>query len=423
MEAAVRSGVLPPGAGIPSVRALALDLAVSPGTVGSAYRLLRQRGVVQAAGRHGTRVRARPVIGARAAQRLPVLEGMVDLASGSPDPRLLPPLGPGLARLDGAPIPYQGGGPVPELLEAARQRLAADGAPTGAMTVTHGALDAIERALVGRLAPGDRVAVEDPGWANLLDLIAALGLEPVPAPVDESGPIPDQLAAAVASGARAVILTSRAQNPTGAVITPQRAAELRQVLARRAELLVIEDDHAAELSAAPLAPVCGGGQSWAFVRSTSKPYGPDLRLAVLVGDEATVSRVEGRMRMGAGWVSTLQQRLVLELWRDDAVAAAVRRARAAYQARREGLIAALTQRGVAAIGREGINVWASAADETAAVARLRDRGWAVAPGSMCRLASPPGLRITVASLPESAIEPLAADVADAVRPGRVGFGA
>jgi DNA-binding transcriptional MocR family regulator len=166
-----------------------------------------------------------------------------------------------------------------------------------------------------------------------------------------------------------------------------------------------------------LHPLAGATDSWAFVRSVSKPYGPDLRLAVVAGDEATVARIEGRMRVGAGWVSTVLQRLVVEVWRDPSVPELVRDAAASYAARREALLAALRARGLAAAGRTGINVWVPVADETAALARLRDDGYAVAPGSLFRMAAPPGLRITISPLDPAQIEPFADAVLRAVRPG------
>ncbi len=416
----MRSGTLSTGEALPAIRGLAADLNVSPGTVASGYKLLRQRGVVETAGRAGTRVRARPPLGARAAQRVLVPDGVTDLSGGGPDPALLPAFGPRLARVNPFPAGYERGGALPELLELARERLAADQVPTGAVTVTGGALDGIERVLGAHLLAGDRVAVEDPGWGNLLDLLAALGLHPVPMPVDDSGPTVDGLDAALRAGARACIVTSRAQNPTGAAVTAERATALRGVLGAHPEVLVIEDDHAAELSDTPLAPLAGATTCWAFLRSTSKPYGPDLRLAVLAGDSATVARVEGRMLMGTGWVSGVLQQLVVELWRDPGVAALVERARTAYRERRQGLLDALADRGVAAVGRTGINIWVPVADETAAVTRLRDAGWAVSPGAVYRLASPPAVRVTVSAL--TAREAFADALAAAHRPGRPRFG-
>ena len=168
-----------------------------------------------------------------------------------------------------------------------------------------------------------------------------------------------------------MVVTSRAQNPTGAAVSPARAKRLRGVLAAAPGVLAIEDDHAAELAEVPLAALGGAGTTWAFVRSVSKPYGPDLRVAVVAGDEATIARVEGRMRLGAGWVSTLLQRLVVELWRDEAVSGVVERASRDYAGRREALRGALAQRGIVCRGRTGINVWVPVADEGAAVAGLR----------------------------------------------------
>jgi DNA-binding transcriptional MocR family regulator len=407
VEDGVRRGALGPGAALPPVRELAASLGVSPATVATAYKGLRQRGIVETAGRNGTRIRPRPPVAVtRGGRRLPVPPGVLDLSEGEPDPRLLPRL-PALT--DRAPVGYHRAGVLPELAAAATERLRADGVRVPALTVTGGALDGIDRLLSAHLRPGDRVAVEDPGWANLLDLVAAQGLTAVPMAVDDAGPTEAGLRSALAAGVSAVVVTTRAHNPTGAAVTAGRAALLRGILPP--DVLVIEDDHAAELSSVPVHPLAAATERWAFVRSVSKPYGPDLRLAVLAGDEATVARVEGRMRVGTGWVSTILQRLVLALWRDEAVARRVARARDAYAARRAALVSALTAQGLPVTGRTGINVWVPVPDETVAVARLRDLGYAVSPGALYRIASPPGIRITVAPLDLSGIPRLASAVA------------
>ncbi|MFD8555247.1 aminotransferase class I/II-fold pyridoxal phosphate-dependent enzyme, partial [Streptomyces fradiae] len=216
-------------------------------------------------------------------------------------------------------------------------------------------------------------------------------------------------------GARAGVVTARAQNPTGAALGAERAARLREVLGRHPEVLVVEDDHGHGFVDAPLRPLGGATGRWAFVRSVAKAYGPDLRLAVFTGDADTVDRVLGRLRLGPGWVSHVLQRAVVHLWRTGAVdRAAVARS---YGERRDALVRALADRGVRAHGRSGMNVWVPVADETGAVARLLQAGWAVAPGARFRLASPPGVRLTVSGLTGADIEALAAAVAAAVTAG------
>ncbi|MDG4823703.1 aminotransferase class I/II-fold pyridoxal phosphate-dependent enzyme [Asanoa sp. WMMD1127] len=416
IEDGVRTGALAPGTPLPPVRGLADGLGVSAGTVAKAYQTLRTRGVIETAGRNGTRIRPRPpVTGDRSTLVVPPPTGVLDLVSGEPDLRLLPLLGPHLARLAEAdPVGYNHAGVRPELAEAAARRLAADGVDATHLTLTSGALGGIDRLLAAHLRPGDKVAVEDPGWAAVIDLVAAQGLEVVGVPVDDDGPTPSGAALALGAGARAFVVTSRAHNPTGAAVSRRRAADLRRVLADHPEVLLIEDDHSAELSTVPLHPLARATRSWAFLRSVSKPYGPDLRLAVLAGDEATIARVAGRMRLGSGWVSTLLQRVVADLWADPAVAERVAAARDSYERRRVALRAALDAHGVPNHGRTGINVWVPVRDETSVVTALRDAGYAVAPGSLYRVGAPAGIRITVSRVDEDGIEPLAAAVARAV---------
>lgn len=419
VEHAVGSGDLEPGQLLPPMRELATDLGVNPNTVAAAYRVLRERGVIETAGRRGSRVRPRPATTGRESVRVDVPEGVRNVASGNPDPALLPSLAKAFAAAaelaDREPVLY-GDDPVePELARIARARLDADGVPEGPLAVASGSLDAIERVLGVHLKPGDTVAVEDPGWGSLLDLIPALGLRTVPVGVDDEGPLPDDVRRALDSGARALIVTDRVQNPTGAVVSSTRACALRSVLRQHPEILLIEDDHGYGIVDLPVHPLAGTTRHWAFVRSVAKAYGPDLRLAVLTGDEVTVDRVRGRQRLGAGWVSRLMQRAVVRLWSDGAVDPAA--VAAAYAVRRDLLIRALAEHGVRAHGRSGLNVWIPVPDETGAVSRLLHAGWAVAPGARFRTSSPPGIRVTTSTLTEAEAAPLAAAVATAVGPG------
>jgi DNA-binding transcriptional MocR family regulator len=246
-------------------------------------------------------------------------------------------------------------------------------------------------------------------------LLTALDLAAVPMSVDDVGVRPDALARAIAAGCRAVVFVPRAQSPTGAAWDAARAADLAGVLASAPDLLVIEDDHAAEVAGAPAVTVTAGRSRWAAVRSVSKSLGPDLRLALVAGDAVTIARVEGRQALGTGWVSYLLQETVAELWQEPAVGELLGRAALAYAERRELLIRALAARGIPATGRSGLAIWVPVADEAGTASSLLDRGWAVAPGERFRMASAPGIRIGIATLTEPEIARLAADLSDSLR--------
>jgi len=417
IEEGLHSGRILAGATLPTVRSLAKTLRVSPTTVAAAYRTLRTRGILNAHGRRGTQVNLRPPLPVRVATVVP--RHLRNLSHGNPDSALLPNLQSVLSQLELSPRLY--GEPVnrPRLMELAAEQLAADHIPTGALAVLGGALDAIERVLQVHLRPGDRVAVEDPGYSEIFDLLSALGLIAEPVAIDEYGLLPDALTRALTSGSRACILTPRAQNPTGAALDDRRAHDLRKIFDTYSDVLVIEDDHAGPVAGVPALTVCHHKKSrWAVVRSVSKSLGPDLRLAILAGDATTVARVEGRQFIGAGWVSHILQSMVETLWSDAATRTQLRRAADIYTTRREAIIAALKRHNIAAYGRSGLNVWVPVPEEVGVVTNLAAAGWAVRGGERYRIKSPPAVRISIAALQQSEAHKLAADFSQCLRPQR-----
>ena len=395
------------------MRSLAAALDVSPATVAAAYRTLKQRGFVVADRGRGTSVAALPPVRVKSAAELPV--GVRDLASGNPDPLLLPSLAEALARLDPEHRLYGGPAKLPELASHAAVEFAADGVQ-GDVAVTGGALDAIERALQTELRLGDRVVVEDPSWPRIADLVHALGLAVEPVAVDRRGLDPDLLDQALRRGARAVIATPRGQNPTGVSVDPDRGAALQAVLASYPDVLVIEDDYVSRVAGAPYVPVYGAEGRWAVVRSLSKVLGPDLRIAVVAGDPLTISRIEGRQRLGPGWVSHILQQVAAVLLREQATAQLLDRAERVYAERRHALVSALAARGIEAAGDSGLGVWLPLAEEAAAARELLAQGWAVSPGERYRFHSAPALRITTADLEPDEAEHLADALASLGRP-------
>jgi DNA-binding transcriptional MocR family regulator len=373
---------------------------VSPATVAAAYRTLKQRGFVVAARGRGTSIAPVPPIRVRSTAELPA--GVRDLRSGNPDADLLPPLPP----VQPTHRLYGTAAKLPELEAFAATAFAADGVG-GDIAITGGALDAIERALETELRPADRVVVEDPSWPRIADLVHALGLLVEPVPVDRRGLDPETLDSALQRGARAVIATPRGQNPTGAAVDPERGAALRAVVAAHPDVLVIEDDYVAGVAGAPYVPLHDDGGRWLLVRSLSKVVGPDLRIAVAAGDPLTVSRIEGRQRLGPGWVSHILQQIAALLLRDPATPELLERAQTIYGQRRRALVAALHACGVAAAGDSGLGVWIPLADEAAAVGELLAAGWAVSPGERFRFRTAPGIRVTTAALDEEDAERLA----------------
>ena len=414
IEDGIRSSRLASGERLPTVRALAARLHVSPTTVAAAYNALRVRGLVHGSGRRGTVVNRRPPLMTRAAPAPAV--GLRNLFEGGPDPAMLPSLKPYLARLDGNPGKYGDAENRNELIELAARQFKRDGISASSLAVVSGALDAVERVLQGWLRPGDRVAVEDPSYTGVLDLVAAMGLVAEPVEIDDSGPLGAELKRALKLGAKAFILTPRAQNPTGAALDRRRAHELRDVLVGFPECVLIEDDHAGPVAGVPAFTLSSGRARWAIARSVSKSLGPDLRVSVMAGDALTVARVQGRQSLGPRWVSHILQDLVAQLWSDTKTSTMLRTAADTYAHRRHVLIKTLAEYGIEARGRSGLNVWIPVIEEAAVTNAMAEKGWAIRAGESYRIKSPPGIRVTVSTLTDDESRRFAADLAASLRP-------
>ncbi len=187
---------------------------------------------------------------------------------------------------------------------------------------------------------GDRVLVENPTFPPFIDLLEAYGLDPVGVEMDADGMLPDAFAAALGSAPAIVLLQTRAHNPTGASLSPERAEQLGRLMLRSRNAphaIAIEDDHSGAISSAPdvtLASVIP--ERVVHIRSFSKSHGPDLRIGALGGPRALVDRVVARRLLGPGWTSRTIQSVLHALLTDPTAVAEVDAARVTYAERRVG---------------------------------------------------------------------------------------
>ena len=416
----ITSGDLAPGDRLPTVRALAADLGVSPATVSHAWQTLSAAGLIVSRGRSGSTVRSAP------REWLPLryrdLEGSadarLDLSRGTPDAALLPSLERAFshATVLAGTSSYQLKPDIPELHDLLRQTWPA---PVESLTVTNGALDAIDRALSRLVRYGDRIVLENPTFPPFIDLVEHYGLEAIGVDLDDQGMKPDKFRAALRTSPAVVLLQPRAHNPTGISMTSERAETLAGLLSRSrfaTKTIVIEDDHSGAITSAPDVSLA----TWApdrvlHVRSFSKTHGPDLRVGALGGPRELVDKIVSRRLLGPGWTSRLMQGVIHELLTDAVSVDRVLAARDAYAERQHSFSAAMARESIAIPAGDGLNVWLPVRDERAAIVSLAAAGIRVAPGGPFVLDSRADhVRVTVGMI-TSDVDDIAAALASAAR--------
>jgi len=411
----ISDGTLPVGQRLPTVRELATALGVSPTTVSEAWQSLAAVGAIDARGRQGTFVR-QPTGPASPRRYRRITEGpghfALDLSTGTPDPALLPDLGPLLARVSRQSLTssYLDRPVLPELDE--RLRATWPFVPE-ALTVVDGAMDALDRVASTVVRLGDRVVVEHPAFPPLLDLLDLLGADVVGVPLDAEGMRVDALERALADGVSAVFLQPRAHNPTGVTTTRRRAKQLAAVLAR-STAVVVEDDHSGDIASGALVSIGSHlPHRTVHLRSYSKSHGPDLRLAAVGGAGDVVNAVANRRLLGPGWSSRILQAVLLQMLDHQPTLDDVAHARGEYARRRSAVTKVLGELGVSHTGTDGINLWMQVADERSALITLAAQGIGAAPGEpFMVLADVPSLRVTV-GLIDHDLERIATVLADA----------
>ncbi len=436
LREAVRNGRLAPGSRLPATRALAAQLGVSRGVVVEAYSQLAAEGYLDTRRGGGTRVAEHP---APAPTSAPAAVGTAG-ASAGPVPRH--DLRPALPAVDGFPraawlaaltrvlrtIPdgrlgYGDRQGEPELRAALAASLARTrGVRAGAeqVLVTGGLRDALP--LLWRLAKArgaERVGIEEPGWWRIGRSLTEAGLTPVPIPTDDHGLDPRRLADLDLD---AVAVTPAHQFPTGAVLPPERRAQL-VAWARDRGALILEDDYDAEFryDRQPVGSLQGLAPDLvAYGGSCSKTLAPALRLGWLVLPSSLVAELHADDASSPpGTPPTIDQLALADLIERGELDRHLRRQRHRYRKRRDALLAALARqlpglevRGAAA-GLFAVLALPTGADEHAVVAAALARGVALEP---LGAAGRPGLVVGYANLPEAgaaaAVAALAAAIAD-----------
>ncbi len=268
----VDSGTLSPGSRAPSLRDISKQQRVSLSTALQAYRLLEDRGVLEARPQSGHYVTARaathleaPAISNPPSKAAPVAISatLLRLHQYSVDPRLVP-LGWAIpnaellaaARLDrflaraartkGTTYNTYTG---PKGESRLRQEIARRALRWGAafspeeIVITSGCMEAITLALSVVTRPGDTVAIESPTYFGLLRSLEALGLKAFEMPTDATSGI-DLTAlkrALERGGVKACLFSSSFNNPLGCTMLNEKKLKVLALLARH-HVPLIEDD-------------------------------------------------------------------------------------------------------------------------------------------------------------------------------------
>lgn len=391
---AIESDRLAPGDRLPAMRDLARELDCALVTVSQAYELLTARGRTTSRVGKGTFVAQAPAAGepfarrwepdlgrlARAERMEGVMEqltrasapGSITLAAGHPAPETFPLAD--FARafhrtlLEDPPhlMQYRSASGDPDLSQTLAGLLRTRGCNAFAddIIVCSGAQQAADLVATVLLESRSVVAAESPTYSGTLGVFDARGATYVEVGSDVDGVRPDDVERVFSEyRPRLFYINPIAQNPTGAVL-PQRRAKQIVALARRYDVVILEDQTGWQLTydataPPPLAAFDTDGRV-IVMESLSKSIFPALRIGYLCCKGALADALELAKARTDVFTSTLTQRALWRFMTSPAYARHLRSARNLYLQRRNSFIEALAQnipwsdvRPPAA----GLNVW------------------------------------------------------------------
>jgi len=390
LRGAIRTGRLSAQSALPSTRVLAEQLDLSRGVVVEAYEQLVAEGYLTSLPGGATRVSARvmePTVPRLASVTAP--KARINFAYGRPDVTQFPRqvwLRSLRRVLEDAPsdrLSYLGRRGAPELREALAAYLnrvrgtAADGER---IVVCNGFAQAIDLVVqLVKAGGGRRIGVEDPGDRDGRTAVHRHGLEPVPISVDEGGVVVEALRRADVD---AVVLTPAHHYPTGAVIAPDRRAQLLDWAGER-NALILEDDYDAEYryDREPIGAIQGlAPDRVIYAGSASKTLAPGLRLGWMILPEALVDTLAEIKEVNDRGSPSLDQLAFADFLSRGEFDRHLRRMRPIYRERRDTLLAAMHRhlpalRPVGASAGLHVLAWLPAGvDETAVVERAEALG-------------------------------------------------
>ncbi|WP_328331592.1 PLP-dependent aminotransferase family protein [Kribbella sp. NBC_00382] len=410
-RAAIRDGRLQAGHRLPSTRDLAKDLSVSRSVAQAAYDQLHAEGWI--AGRTGSGtyvadvVPLPPVRRPRARPTEPADEELLTLRPGIPFVGPTSDAGWKRAWREVAAQPpargYDHPAGLPELRAALVEHVGrVRGISCGPenVMITNGTMHGLHLLLTVRGRPGERFAVEDPGYLSAAITARQHGLEVVDIPVDEDGLVVSELDSDLA----AVYVTPSHQYPLGGRLPVARRNELIR-WARRTGATLIEDDYDSEFryDVAPLPALAQLDLDRVVHLGTlSKLISPSLRLGWLVASAETVDRLAAYREEASDWPAWPIQVAFLAMLRDGYLDQVIRRSKRLYSERRNHTCAVLEPYGQIVGQDAGLHITLllpPGADDSAIAAAARAAGVIVAPLSDYRrsIPGPQGLVIGYAT--------------------------
>ncbi|MBO0816123.1 MAG: PLP-dependent aminotransferase family protein, partial [Actinobacteria bacterium] len=207
----------------------------------------------------------------------------------------------------------------------------------GQLVVTRGVAGSLGLIAAALLRPGDRVGVEEPGYAAARAVFAAHGLRPVPCPVDSGGLRVD----ALPGGLRLVYVTPAHQYPLGGrLCVPRRRALISW--ARATGALIVEDDYDGEFryDVAPLPALFGlDPEIVVYLGTTTKILTPAMRVGWLAASQGLAARLAAAGGTLGEYASGPAQDALLSLIASGDLERHIRRMRHDYARRRAAMTA------------------------------------------------------------------------------------